>query len=177
LGGLLGGTIRTAVQVAVALFALFFFFRDRDQVLNGLKSVMPLSDEETTRLFGSVASMVRATIYGNVFTSVIQGALGGLMFWVLGIPAALLWAVGMFLLSLVPNLGSFLIWGPAAAWLAISGQWVRAMILVGWGVAVVGSIDNILYPILVGREVRIHTLLLFVSLAGGVLLFGASGLC
>jgi predicted PurR-regulated permease PerM len=171
-----GVTTGTAVQAAFALFALFFFFRDQQEVLSGVSSALPFSNHETNMLFEKVRVMVRATIYGNVLTSVIQGALGGTMFWILGIPAALLWAVVMFFLSLVPNLGSFLVWAPAAAWLAFSGSWTKAIVLSIWGVGVVGSIDNFLYPFLVGRDVRIHTLLLFLSLAGGVILFGPSGL-
>jgi predicted PurR-regulated permease PerM len=82
----------------------------------------------------------------------------------------------MAVLSLVPTFGSFLIWGPAAVWLIISGSWVKAIVLIAWGAGVVGTIDNFLYPFLVGRDVRIHSLLLFFALLGGVLLFGASGL-
>jgi predicted PurR-regulated permease PerM len=174
--GIVGVTTGTAVQAAFTLFALFFFLRDQKQILNGVSSALPFSPRETNMLFEKVRSMVRATIYGNVLTSVIQGALGGAMFWILGIPAALLWGVVMFLLSLVPNLGSFLVWAPVAAWLALSGHWTKAVILAVWGVGVVGSIDNFLYPVLVGRDVRMHTLLLFFALVGGLFLFGTSGL-
>jgi predicted PurR-regulated permease PerM len=173
---ILGITAGTVVQAAFALFALFFFFRDQTEVLSGVSSALPFSPRETDMLFDKVRTMVRASIYGNVLTSVIQGALGGIMFRILGIPAALLWAVVMFLLSLVPNLGSFLVWAPAAVWLMFSGSWTKAIVLVVWGIGVVGSIDNFLYPFLVGRDVRIHTLLLFLALAGGVILFGAAGL-
>jgi predicted PurR-regulated permease PerM len=176
LAKLLGGTIGAIVQGAIALFALFFFFRDRAQILGAIRLRLPLSDVEISRLLRQLKNMVRATVYGKMLTSLIQGALGGLMFWVLGIPAALLWSIAMALLSLVPTFGAFLIWGPAAVWLAVSGSWVKATILAGWGIGVVGTIDNVLYPLLVGRDVRIHSLLLFIALLGGVLLFGASGL-
>ena len=176
LAKLLGGTIGAIVQGAIALFALFFFYRDRTQILGAIRLRLPLSDAEISRLLRQLKNMVRATVYGRILTSLIQGTLGGLMFWVLGIPAALLWSIVMAVLSLVPTFGAFLIWGPAAIWLAVSGSWAKAIILTAWGIGVVGTIDNVLYPLLVGRDVRIHSLLLFIALLGGVVLFGASGL-
>ena len=98
------------------------------------------------------------------------------MFWILGLPAPLLWTAAIAVLSLVPTFGSFLIWAPDAVWLAISGSWVKAIALVAWGAGVVGTIDNFPYTFLVGRDLRIHSLLVFFALLEGVLLFGASGL-
>jgi predicted PurR-regulated permease PerM len=111
-----------------------------------------------------------------MLTALIQGTLGGLMFWILGIPATLLWGVIMSVLSMIPAVGAVFIWAPASLWLALSGHWVKAIILAAWGSAVVGTIDNVVYPLFVGRDVKIHTLLLFVALLGGVILFGTTGL-
>lgn len=98
------------------------------------------------------------------------------MFWLLGIPAAGLWGFVMVVFSVIPMLGAFVVWAPAAVYLAIQGHWTKAAILTVWGVAVVSTIDNLLYPILVGRDVRLHPLPVFVSIVGGVLIFGAAGL-
>jgi predicted PurR-regulated permease PerM len=108
--------------------------------------------------------------------SAIQGLLGGLMFWFLGIPGALLWGVAMGLLSVVPILGAFVVWVPAAAFLAVQGEWMKAGILALWGVLVVGLIDNLLYPMLVGEQTRMHTVPMFLALLGGLAVFGAAGL-
>jgi predicted PurR-regulated permease PerM len=164
------------LQLAIALYSLFFFFRDRKHVLGALRGLVPLSNREVDEVFENVRVMVRATIYGNVVTSLLQGTLGGLMFWILGLPAPLLWGVAMFVLSLVPTLGSPLVWVPMAIFLAASGAWGKALILAGWGVFVVGTIDNLLYPLLVGKDIRMHTLAVFLALLGGMFIFGAAGL-
>ena len=98
------------------------------------------------------------------------------MFWWLGLPAALLWGVVMALLAVVPVLGAFVVWIPAALFLALEGSWGRAVILIVWGAVVVGGIDNLLYPMLVGNRLKMHTVLAFISLVGGLMLFGPSGL-
>jgi predicted PurR-regulated permease PerM len=175
-GHLIGKSIRTIIEAFICLFMLFFFFRDRAEILHAVRMRLPLSAAEIQLLLGRVKNMIRATVFGRMLTAIVQGVLGGLMFWILGIEAALLWTVVMAVLSMIPALGSIFVWAPAAAWLAISGHWVKAIILAVWGSAVIGTIDNILYPLLVGRDVRIHTLLLFIALLGGVLLFGATGL-
>jgi predicted PurR-regulated permease PerM len=175
-GNTLTTTAWSIAQLLIALFCLFFFFRDHERVMRGLRSMAPLTDGETDRVLREVRDIVHATIYGTVVTALIQGSLGGTMFWILGIPAALLWAVVMALLSLVPSLGSFVVWLPAAAILGIQGHWVKTAILAGWGVFVVGTIDNIVYPILVGKEMRMHTLTVFLATVGGLMAFGAPGI-
>ena len=127
-------------------------------------------------MFARVADTVYATLYGTLGVSLAQGVLGGLMFWLLGLPAPLLWGVVMFLLSLVPVLGAPVVWVPAALFLALTGSWWKALVLAAWGTVVIGSIDNLLYPVLVGERVRMHTLLVFFSVVGGLMLFGAAGL-
>jgi predicted PurR-regulated permease PerM len=170
------GTIGAIVQGFICLFALFFFLRDRREILKELRTRLPLNNSEIGLLLVRLKNMIRATVFGRMLMALIQGALGGLMFWILGIEAALLWGVTMAVLSTIPAVGSIFIWAPAAAWLAISGHWIKAIILAVWGSCIVGTIDNIVYPLLVGHDVKIHTLLLFVALFGGVLLFGVTGL-
>ena len=105
----------------------------------------------------------------------VQGTLAGLMFWWLGIPGPVLWGVVMGLLNIVPILGPYVIWLPIAIGLALQGDWGRALILTGWGAVVVGLIDNVLYPVLVGNRMRLHTLPVFFAILGGLVVFGSSG--
>jgi predicted PurR-regulated permease PerM len=128
------------------------------------------------RLYGDVADTVHATVYGTLVVAMVQGALGGLMFWWLGLPAPLLWGVVMALLAIIPVLGAFVVWIPAAVFLLLEGSGAKAIVLVLWGAVVVGGIDNLLYPMLVGRRLRMHTVIAFVSIVGGLIVFGASGL-
>jgi predicted PurR-regulated permease PerM len=172
----LSGSTFFVVQVLISFFVLYFLLRDRKELLRKIKSLLPLSKSETDRLFHRIHETVYATIYGTFGVSLIQGFLGGLIFWWLGLPAPALWGAVMFILSLVPVLGAPVVWAPAAIFLAATGEVGRALILVAWGLIVIGSIDNILYPILVGDRVRMHTLVVFISAVGGIALFGASGL-
>jgi predicted PurR-regulated permease PerM len=176
IGGTLKSTIWGATQLLVCLFALFFFFRDHGQIMTTLRSLVPLSTREVDEVFGRIGAMVHATIYGTVVVALVQGGLGGLMFWFLGLPAPLLWGVAMALLALIPLLGAFVIWAPAAAWLLMDGEVTKAVLLAVWGTVVVGLIDNLLYPVLVGKEMRLHTLPVFLAIVGGLLVFGASGI-
>jgi predicted PurR-regulated permease PerM len=171
----LAATTWAVVQILVALFALFFFLRDHDACLKLVRSLLPLSTDESGFLFKQVRDTVQATVYGTFVVAMVQGALGGVMFLILGIPGAVLWAVAMALLSIVPTLGAFVIWLPAAAVFALQGHWGKATLLASWGLFVVGTIDNLLYPFLVGKEMRLHTLAVFLAVVGGLALFGAVG--
>jgi predicted PurR-regulated permease PerM len=175
-GAWLATTISVVFQVLVAAFALFFLLRDRSAVLATIRSYLPMTGPEATLFLDRIRLMTHATIYGTVVTALIQGTLGGIMFAIVGIPAAFLWGVVMALLSLIPSAGSFVIWIPAAIVLATQGEWWRAVLLAGWGTLVVGTIDNILYPWLVGHETRLHTLVVFLAVVGGLLVFGAAGI-
>jgi predicted PurR-regulated permease PerM len=175
LGGWLRGAAWTATQFLITIFLLFYLFRDRQEAIRAAVSFFPLSNKEAGEVVGRVRAMIHATIYGTVVVASIQGALGGLMFWILGVPGALLWAVAMGLLSIIPMLGAFVIWVPAAAGLAAQGNWQKALILCVWGTVVVGFIDNLLYPMLVGKETRLHTVPVFIAIIGGLFVFGAPG--
>ena len=109
---------------------------------------------------------IHATVYGTLSVSAIQGLLGGLMFWGLELPAPLLWGVVMAILAVVPMLGAFIVWIPAALFLAMEGSWGRALILTLWGILVVGTVDNLLRPILVSNRLKLHTVLAFISIVG-----------
>ena len=166
----------SATQAVITLFFLFFFFRDSERVISLLRALLPLSHEEMDQVFERLESTIRATVSGSVIVATVQGSLGGMMFWILGLPAAGLWGFVMMVFSVIPMLGAFVVWAPAAAYLAFQGSYVQAGVLTVWGVAVVGTIDNLLYPMLVGKEVKLHTLPIFVAVVGGVMIFGAAGL-
>jgi predicted PurR-regulated permease PerM len=163
-------------ELLITFFALFYCFRDRRQALQNLRSLVPLSEGETEAVFTRVIDTLHATIYGTLLVGLVQGVMGGLMFWALGLPAALLWGVVMAILGIIPVLGTFIVWAPAALLLALEGGWGRALILVAWGGLVVSLVDNLLYPILVGQRLRLHTLPVFVAIVGGVALFGSAGI-
>ena len=176
LGGWITETIEAVAQILIALFVLFFLLRDRARAVNSLQSMLPLSDRESEGVLEQVRGTIHATIYGTFLVAAVQGTLGGLMFWMLGIPAPLVWGTVMAVLSLVPTLGAFVVCLPAAILLGAQGHWVKAIILAAWGVLAVGSVDNILHPIVVGQQMRMHTVPVFIATVGGLFLLGAPGI-
>jgi predicted PurR-regulated permease PerM len=175
MSGLLAGSIWAGVQLLVTFFALFYLLRDRAQALAYVRTLLPLTGTETDRMFQRVSEVVRASVLGTLLVAAVQGLLGGLMFWWLGLPAPLLWGTVMFLLSILPLLGAAAVWVPAALFLLLEGSWEKALVLTVWGSVVVALIDNLLYPILVGDRLRLHTLAVFVAIVGGLVAFGAPG--
>lgn len=174
--GLFVSSVWGALQWPIAFFAAFFFLRDRQRILRWLAGLLPLQARETDRLFSRATQVVRANVLGIVLLAALQGLLGGLMFWWLGLPAALLWGVVMFVLSLLPVVGAAVVWIPAALWLALEGSMWKALLLAVWGGVIVALVDNLLYPLLVGNKLGLHTLAVFVALVGGLVVFGPSGL-
>lgn len=175
-GSLVRGSLWQLVSFCLTFYLLFFFLRDRRQILLTLASLAPLTGAEVNRLFARVGNTVFATVYGTLAVASAQGLLGGLMFWWLGLAAPLLWGVVMTLVAVVPVLGAFVVWLPAAVFLALEGSWGKALILALWGILVVGTIDNLLRPILVGNRLKMHTVPVFISVVGGLMLFGPAGL-
>ena len=163
-------------QAGVILLALFFFLQDEAILLAGARSLLPLSTAETDALTARVSATVRATVYGRLLIGTIQGALGGLIFALVGLPAALLWGTVMILLSLLPVFGAFLVWVPASLFLIAQGHWIRGLIVAAWGFAIIHPVDNLLYPVLVGERIGLHPLVLFVAFVGGLVVFGPAGL-
>jgi predicted PurR-regulated permease PerM len=169
------GSVWAIAELLITLFVLFYFFRDRKQMLDLLRGLVPLSNAESKDVFTRVVDTINATIFGTVVVAMIQGALGGLMFWWLGLPGPLLWGVVMGLLAIIPILGAFVIWVPAAIFLAVHGEIGKALLLTVWGTVVIGLIDNLLYPVLVGNRLRLHTLPVFFAIVGGLFVFGVAG--
>lgn len=170
------GSVRQVLVVFLTFYLLFYLLRDRSAALAMLRRYSPLSKTDTEELVTRVGDAIHATIYGTLAMAAVQGTLGGLMFWWLGLPAPVLWGLVMGLLAVVPVLGAFVIWIPAALVLALNGEWGRALVLTVWGGVVVAGIDNVLYPVLVGKRLQLHTVPAFIAVVGGLMVFGASGL-
>ncbi len=170
------GSLLQLIGIVLTFYLLFYFLRDRGAALEWLRFLSPLPKADMNRLFDDVSDTVHATLYGTVVIAIVQGTLGGLIFWWLGLPAPLLWGIVMGLLAVVPVLGAFVIWVPAAIFLLLDGSEGKALLLMLWGAVVVGGIDNLLYPMLVGRRLKMHTVLAFISIVGGLIVFGPSGL-
>jgi predicted PurR-regulated permease PerM len=173
--GIVGGVMSTIVQTALVIFTLFYLFRDGDAIRRVVTDMVPLDARQTRDVIARTREVVGASVYGVIVIAAIQGALGFFIFWVLGLPSALLWGVVMFFLSMIPMAGAFLVWAPAALYLAASGAYTQAILLTIWGVVVVGSIDNVLSPRLVGKRARMHELLIFFAVLGGIQAFGVIG--
>ena len=168
-------SVLQVAEVLITFYMLFYFLRDRKAAEPLLRDWMPLDSADTERLFQRVFDTVHATIYGTLAVAAVQGSLGGLMFWILGLPTPLLWGVVMSLLSGVPVLGAFIVWIPAAILLLLDGDWGKALILTVWGAIVVGGIDILLRQMLVGNQLRLHAIPAFISMIGGLALFGLLG--
>ena len=175
-GSFIQGSIKGLVTMLITFFFLFFLLRDREKAVALLEEMLPFTASEFSVLTGRVSDTVFATIYGTLVVATVQGTLGGLMFWWLGLPSPFFWGFIMGLLAIVPFLGAFVIWVPTAIILAIGGDLISAAILALWGTVVVGLIDNIIYPILVGHRLRLHSAVSFVAILGGLALFGPSGI-
>ena len=172
----IGGSFSIVMQLLITLFVLFFLLRDRLQMVQWLRAQSPLTDRETAFIFKKVEDCIQATVVGHMFVCLIQGILGGVMMEILGLPFAVLWGAVMSLFALIPTLGAPVVWIPAAVMLILQGSLGKGLILIAWGVLVIGTIDNILYPIFVGRKVTLHTVPILFSYLGGIVLFGFSGL-
>lgn len=176
LRGLLTGSVATVTQMVLMLFTLFFLFRDRREAARAFRSLLPLSESQRDQLIKRMSNTIEATLQGSLTIAAIQGALGGIMFWILSVPTALVWALVMALLATIPSLGTFLVWMPVTIYLAVTGHWVKALILLLWGTFVIGTVDNLLYPTLVGRKMQLHTVPVLFAVLGGIGLFGISGI-
>jgi predicted PurR-regulated permease PerM len=164
------------LDTVVVFFSLFFFFREGKSIRQGLSAMLPLNPNQTEKLLTGISETMIANLYGGLAVGAAQGILAGLSFWVLGLSAPILWALVTALASLVPVVGSALVWGPASILLIVSGHWVKAVLLLIWGAAVVGQVDVVVRPYVVSAHVKVHTLLVFFALLGGVEAFGIIGI-
>ena len=169
------GTVQVLFLLFVMLYAMFFFLKDGGDVLGRILYYMPLSDEDEGRMLEKFVSVTRAMVKGTLLIGIVQGTLAGAGFAVVGIPAAAFWGTVMAVLSIVPGVGTALVWGPAVIYLLAVGQTGAGIGLAVWCGAVVGTVDNLMRPWLVGRDTQMPDLLILLGTLGGLFLFGAAG--
>ena len=160
----------------VTFFTLFFLFREGGLMRKRAAAFLPLKASQIERLFTGISNSIVANVYGCLAVGVAQGTLASLGFWVLGVPSPVLWGMVTALFSLIPIVGSAAVWGPAAIILLIGGHWWKGIILLAWGAGVVGQVDSLVRPYVISERVKLHTLLVFFALLGGVKAFGVMGL-
>lgn len=168
-------TFQFAMSFVLMLYLTFFLLRDGDRLIELLIRALPLGDTRERLLFAKFAEVARATVKGNLVVALVQGSLGGLIFWILGIEGAIFWGAVMAIASLFPAVGAALIWAPVAVFLLFTGEVWRGVVLVAFGAGVIGLVDNLLRPILVGRDTKLPDYLVLLSTLGGLALFGLNG--
>ena len=169
------GTFEFVVSFFIMLYLLFFFLRDGPELARKIRTAVPLEESHKRRLQLKFNRVVRATVKGNLVVAVTQGALGGAIFWFLDIPSALLWAVLMAFLSLLPAVGAGIVWAPVAVYFLLSNMIWQGVVLGLFGIFVIGLVDNVLRPILVGKDTRMPDYLILISTLGGLAVFGLNG--
>jgi predicted PurR-regulated permease PerM len=170
------GTARFFLMLFITLYAMFFFLIDGRSIVDSVLRFTPLSEDDKARVLGTFGSVGRATIKGTLTIGVVQGGLAGLAFWVAGIDAAVFWGAVMTILSIIPGIGTAVVWVPAVIYLAMAGQTGAAIGLALWCAIVVGMADNVLRPVLIGKDIEMPDLLVMLTTLGGLALFGASGI-
>jgi predicted PurR-regulated permease PerM len=163
------------VSFFVMLYLLFFLLKDGAALAERIQGAIPLSPQHKQHLFSKFTTVIRATVKGNFLVAAAQGALGGAAFWMVGVQAPLLWAVVMTFLSLLPAVGAALVWGPVAFYFLVTGAVWQGLGLTLFGVLVIGLIDNVLRPILVGKDIKMPDYLVLISTIGGMAVFGLNG--
>lgn len=168
-------TFSFLVSLTLMLYLTFFLLRDGKTLVHLIIKALPLGDEREHALFTKFAEVTRATVKGNLVVAIVQGALGGIIFWILDIPGPLLWGVVMAFLSLIPAVGAAIIWFPVSLYLYATGAWISATVLLAYGAIIIGLADNLLRPILVGRDTKLPDYVVLFSTIGGIVLFGING--
>jgi predicted PurR-regulated permease PerM len=163
------------VDLFIVLYLLFFLLRDGDGLTRRIRDAVPLDPKQQRDLFNKFTAVIRSTIKGTVVVAIVQGALGGLILWSLGAHAPVLWGALMAVLSLLPAVGSALVWLPVAIYFLVTGAIWRGVVLIAFGVLVIGLIDNLLRPVLVGKETKIPDYVVLVATLGGLAIFGING--
>lgn len=173
---LLKGFSTFIVGFFFTLLSLYYLFKDGSHLFGRMKEIIPLPPRERDLLIQRFKDMIYSTIYGGILIAMIQGVLGGLSFWILGLPSPVFWGTAMALFSFIPIGGTALIWAPAAIILLIGGAVLKGLILLGLGILVISMVDNILKPLFISTRTNIHPLLLFFAVLGGIQSFGLIGL-
>jgi predicted PurR-regulated permease PerM len=176
LGGLARNLLGFLFNSFVGLFACFYLFRDGPQLMQRLRGALPMDDVHREALFYTAYNVLYASVLSGIVVAAVQGTLGGLVFWILGIGAPVLWGVVMGFLSLLPVFGPWLVWLPAALSFVLSGDYAKAVTLAVVGAFLISMVDNVLRPILLSGQAQLNGLLVFISILGGVAAFGMLGI-
>lgn len=168
-------TFDLVVSFFIMLYLLYFFIRDGQQMVRMIRNAVPLAEQQKRLLQLKLRRVVRASVKGNLAVAITQGALGGIIFWILGIHSALFWAVLMMFLSLLPAVGAGIVWAPVAVYFLVTGAIWEGVVLALYGVFVIGMVDNVLRPILVGKDTKMPDFLILISTLGGMAIFGLNG--
>jgi predicted PurR-regulated permease PerM len=170
------GTVNFLFMMFVFLYTMYFLQMDGPKLIRKILYYLPLGSEDENLMLEKFTSVTRATLKGSLFIGVLQGVLAGVAFWVAGIDNSVFWGTVMAVLSIIPSIGSALIWGPACVILMMQGSVAAGVGLLIFCAVVVGSLDNLLRPILVGKDTRLHELMIFFGTLGGIMMFGISGI-
>jgi predicted PurR-regulated permease PerM len=173
---ILANTGRVMFQFGLMVFFMFFLFRDGEKLLNQIKVIIPMKPDRANATVNHLKNVIETTMYGGVVVALIQGFLGGLLFLIMGLPSPVFWGAVMAFLSFIPILGAFLVYIPAGLILIFTGSYIKGILIIAIGTIVVSQIDNVLRPLLVSGRTGMHTMLLFVSIMGGINLFGLLGI-
>jgi len=171
-GNILGGLVRSFLVV----FTMYYLFRDGEQIVRSFPRFLPFSYEQSQKIIVRTTEVVSASVYGVVTIAMLQGLLGGIAFWILGIPSPILWAVVMAFVCMIPIAGSFFVWLPASIYLMLGGQWGKSILLILWGALFISTVDNFLRPRLIRNQTKLHELFIFFSVLGGISVFGLLGI-
>jgi len=175
ISGIFKNVIDLVVNFVLMCLTIFYFFKDGDKLIEYLKKLLPFSSAQKRKLEERVKEMVVAAIFGGLAVGVAQGFLGGIAFLLFGLPSPVFWGTTMALFSLVPIFGTFIIWGPASLFLIFSGSVAKGIGLLLYGVLIISMVDNILKPVIIGSRTKLHTLLIFFSVIGGIKFLGLLG--
>lgn len=168
-------TLQFLVSLGIMLYLLYFLLRDGRTLAAHVSRAIPLAEEQKLHLLRNFVTVIKATVKGNIAVAATQGALGGLILWLLDIQGVLLWSVVMAFLSLLPAVGAGLIWGPIALYFLATGATWQGIILIAYGIFVIGLVDNVLRPILVGKDTKLPDYMVLITTIGGLTLFGLNG--
>jgi len=175
-GDFLRKTASISFKLAFTLITLYYFLIDGEKIFNTVKELIPATEKEKERIFERISSILKGVLYGNILTGILQGLLALIIYLILGIPQNLIWAFLTVVASFIPVLGTSLIWFPLVIYLLIGGHYIKALILFVYSLLLISQIDNIIKPILIGGRTKIHSLLIFFSVLGGLAKFGLLGL-
>lgn len=174
--GLVRNMVAAIARAFFVIVTMYYLFRDGDKIVRVLPGALPLSISQSEAILARVSEVVSASVYGVVTIAMLQGLLGGLAFWALGVPSPLLWATVLAFVCMIPIAGSFFVWLPASIYLMLGGHWTKGLLLILLGALVISTVDNFLRPKLIKNQTRLHELFVFFSVLGGMSVFGLLGI-